>query len=46
MLKTTSLYIATVEEVTEDGVIIKQHGNNQEVLTDMAVQLRDRHRGG
>ncbi|WP_231185513.1 proteasome-activating nucleotidase [Haladaptatus sp. DYF46] len=41
MLKTTSLYVATVEDVTEDGVIIKQHGNNQEVLTDMAVQLRE-----
>ncbi|WP_227353473.1 proteasome-activating nucleotidase Pan2 [Haladaptatus salinisoli] len=40
-LKTTSLYVATVEDVTDDGVIIKQHGNNQEVLTDAAVQLRN-----
>ncbi|WP_049969574.1 proteasome-activating nucleotidase Pan2 [Haladaptatus cibarius] len=40
-LKTTSLYVATVEDVTDDGVIIKQHGNNQEVLTDVAVQLRE-----
>ncbi|WP_458208197.1 proteasome-activating nucleotidase Pan2 [Haladaptatus sp. NG-SE-30] len=40
-LKTTSLYVATVEDVTDDGVIIKQHGNNQEVLTEAAVQLRN-----
>ncbi|WP_435155389.1 proteasome-activating nucleotidase Pan2 [Haladaptatus sp. DFWS20] len=40
-LKTTSLYVATVEDVTDDGLIIKQHGNNQEVLTDVAVQLRE-----
>ncbi|WP_458185653.1 proteasome-activating nucleotidase Pan2 [Haladaptatus sp. NG-WS-4] len=40
-LKTTSLYVATVEDVTDDGVIIKQHGNNQEVLTEVAVQLRN-----
>ncbi|WP_227374651.1 proteasome-activating nucleotidase Pan2 [Haladaptatus halobius] len=40
-LKTTSLYVATVEDMTDDGVIIKQHGNNQEVLTDAAVQLRN-----
>ncbi|KAB1198064.1 MULTISPECIES: proteasome-activating nucleotidase Pan2 [Haloferax] len=38
-LKTASYYIATVEELTDDGVIIKQHGNNQEVLTDFAPGL-------
>ncbi|WP_396611562.1 proteasome-activating nucleotidase Pan2 [Haloferax sp. S1W] len=38
-LKTASYYIATVEEVTDDGVVIKQHGNNQEVLTDLAPNL-------
>ncbi|SFR50872.1 proteasome-activating nucleotidase Pan2 [Halogeometricum limi] len=38
-LKTSSLYIATVEEVTDDGVVIKQHGNNQEVLTDTSPHL-------
>jgi proteasome regulatory subunit len=38
-LKTSSLYIATVEDVTEDGVIIKQHGNNQEVLTEVSPHL-------
>ncbi|WP_318567503.1 proteasome-activating nucleotidase Pan2 [Salinigranum marinum] len=38
-LKSSSLYIATVEERTEDGVIIKQHGNNQEVLTEVSPRL-------
>jgi len=41
MLKTSSLYIATAEEVTEDGVIVKQHGNNQEVLTDVSARIVD-----
>jgi proteasome regulatory subunit len=41
-LKTSSLYIATVEEVTDDGVVIKQHGNNQEVLTDVTPRLEGR----
>ncbi|WP_158055456.1 proteasome-activating nucleotidase Pan2 [Halorussus halophilus] len=40
-LKTTSLYVATAEEVTDDGVIIKQHGNNQEVLTEVSPRLRE-----
>ncbi|MWV63840.1 proteasome-activating nucleotidase [Halorubrum sp. JWXQ-INN 858] len=39
VLKTTSLYIASVEELTEDGVVIKQHGNNQEVLTQTSTRL-------
>jgi proteasome regulatory subunit len=38
-LKTSSLYIATVEEVNDEGVIIKQHGNNQEVLTELSPRL-------
>ncbi|MFB6090861.1 MAG: proteasome-activating nucleotidase Pan2, partial [Halobellus sp.] len=38
-LKTSSLYLATVEELTEDGVVIKQHGNNQEVLTEASPHL-------
>ena len=41
MLKTSSLYIATVEEITEDGVVIKQHGNNQEVLTEVNPRLEN-----
>ncbi|SDZ94904.1 proteasome regulatory subunit [Haloplanus vescus] len=40
VLKTSSLYIATVEEVTDDGTIIKQHGNNQEVLTEPSPRIR------
>ncbi|QLG27931.1 proteasome-activating nucleotidase [Halorarum halophilum] len=40
-LKTSSLYIATVEELTADGAVIKQHGNNQEVLTDVSSRLED-----
>ncbi len=39
VLKTSSLYIASVEELTDDGVVIKQHGNNQEVLTQASTRL-------
>jgi len=39
-LKTSALYIASVEEKTDEGnVIIKQHGNNQEVFTEVSPQL-------
>ncbi|MFC7046986.1 proteasome-activating nucleotidase [Halobacteriaceae archaeon GCM10025711] len=40
-LKTASLYVATVEDETDDGLIIKQHGNNQEVLTDATNRISD-----
>ena len=40
-LKTSSLYVATAEEMLDDGVVIKQHGNNQEVLTEVSPTLRD-----
>ena len=40
-LKTASLYIATAEELLDDGVVIKQHGNNQEVLTTVSPSLRE-----
>ena len=46
MLKTSSLYIATAEEITDDGVIVKQHGNNQEVLTEVSPSLRERLEAG
>jgi len=46
VLKTSSLYIASVEEQTEDGVVIKQHGNNQEVLTQAATRLNSDLRPG
>ncbi len=41
-LKTSSLYLATVEELIDDQVLLKQHGNNQEVLTDVSPRLYDR----
>ena len=42
-LKTASLYLATVEDQTDAGeVIVKQHGNNQEVLTEVSPELEDR----
>ena len=40
-LKTSSQYVATVQEISDDGVIIKQHGNNQEVLTEVGEPLID-----
>ena len=40
-LKTSSLYVATVEEISDDGVVIKQHGNNQEVLTEATGNTRE-----
>jgi proteasome regulatory subunit len=41
-LKTASLYLATVEDRTDSGeVIVKQHGNNQEVLTEATGELGD-----
>ncbi len=46
VLKTSSLYIATVEEITDDGVVIKQHGNNQEVLTQSSSRLESDLRPG
>ena len=45
-LKTTSLYVATAEEITDDGIVIKQHGNNQEVLTEVSSRLRDEIQSG
>jgi proteasome regulatory subunit len=40
-LKSSSLYVATAEEITDDGVVVKQHGNNQEVLTEVSPTLRE-----
>ncbi|WP_049934289.1 proteasome-activating nucleotidase Pan2 [Halalkalicoccus jeotgali] len=40
-LKTASLYVATVEEFTEDGAVVKQHGTNQEVLTEIEPSLAE-----
>ena len=38
-LKQSPLFVATVQEVAEDGVIIKQHGNNQEALTEVTAEM-------
>jgi proteasome regulatory subunit len=38
-LKSSSLYVATAEELTDDGVVVKQHGNNQEVLTEVGPTI-------
>jgi proteasome regulatory subunit len=45
-LKTSSLYIATAEELTDDGVVVKQHGNNQEVLTEVSPSIREQLEAG
>jgi proteasome regulatory subunit len=45
-LKSSSLYVATAEELLDDGVVVKQHGNNQEVLTEVSPSMRDRLEAG
>ncbi|MFB6353242.1 MAG: AAA family ATPase, partial [Halobacteriales archaeon] len=40
-LKQSPLFVATVEELTDEGVIIKQHGNNQEAVTEVTDELRE-----
>ena len=40
-LKQSPLFVATVQEVSDDGVIIKQHGNNQEALTEVTDEMRE-----
>jgi len=40
-LKQSPLFVATVEELSEEGVIVKQHGNNQEALTDVTDEMRE-----
>jgi len=39
-LKQSPLFVATVQELNEEGAIIKQHGNNQEALTEVTDELR------
>ncbi len=39
-LKQSPLFVATVQEVTDEGVVIKQHGNNQEALTEVTEEMR------
>jgi proteasome regulatory subunit len=45
-LKEEPLFIATVQEVTDDGLVIKQHGNNQEALTEVTEEKRERIEAG
>jgi proteasome regulatory subunit len=47
-LKSSSLYVATVEEINEDEgeVVVKQHGNNQEVLTEISPRMQNRTEAG
>jgi proteasome regulatory subunit len=39
-LKQSPLFVATVQELTPEGVVIKQHGNNQEALTEVTDEMR------
>jgi len=39
-LKQSPLFVATVQEVNDEGVIIKQHGNNQEALTEVTDEMK------
>jgi proteasome regulatory subunit len=39
-LKQSPLFVATVQEITDEGVIIKQHGNNQEALTEVTEEMK------
>ena len=41
-LKQSPLFVATVQELTDEGVVIKQHGNNQEALTEVTDEMRER----
>ena len=45
-LKQSPLFVATVQEISDDGVIIKQHGNNQEAVTEVTDELLEEIRPG
>lgn len=38
-MKKSPLFVATVEDITEGGIIVKQHGNNQEALTEVTEEF-------
>ncbi|AUX10455.1 proteasome regulatory subunit [Halalkaliarchaeum desulfuricum] len=40
-LKQSPLFVATVQEIADEGVVIKQHGNNQEALTEVTEEMRE-----
>jgi len=41
-LKQSPLFVATVQEISDDGVIIKQHGNNQEAITEVTEEMLEK----
>lgn len=41
-LKQSPLFVATVQEISDQGIIVKQHGNNQEMLTEVTKEMRER----
>ncbi|ERH04661.1 MAG: proteasome-activating nucleotidase [uncultured archaeon A07HR60] len=41
-LKQSPLFVATIQEMTDEGVVIKQHGNNQEALTEVTEEMREK----
>ncbi|MFB6210553.1 MAG: proteasome-activating nucleotidase [Halobacteriales archaeon] len=45
-LKQSPLFVATVQEITDEGVIIKQHGNNQEAVTEVTDERREKLEAG
>ena len=40
-LKQSPLFVATVQELNDEGVVIKQQGNNQEAITEVTDSLRE-----
>jgi len=40
-LKQSPLFVATIQEMNDEGVVIKQHGNNQEALTEVTAEMRE-----
>ncbi|MFC7200145.1 proteasome-activating nucleotidase Pan1 [Halospeciosus flavus] len=40
-LKQSPLFVATVQELNDEGAIIKQHGNNQEALTEVTEEMHE-----
>jgi len=40
-LKQSPTFVATVKELTSSGVLVKQHGNNQEAVTEVTDERRE-----
>lgn len=41
-LNQSPLFVGTVLDITDRGVIVKQHGNNQESLTEVTDEMREK----